>query len=311
MTRTAKPGALAPHAAAAKAAELIRERGRLLREVERKKRQLESVRQKTSAEAEQSVRAMAPLVRRHAELIRRLVAIFDELLAPGRLPTRARNQIGRFRRALELQGVLEPLDEEEAREQADDDGEPDWQEPPAPARGENVAPAEQVGQERRSLRELFRSLARAVHPDQARHEAERVRRTEIMKEVTRAYEDGDLARLLQLEIAWRGEDAESSTTDPEERCAELTKQNRELLKQVRELTRQIRDLKREARDASRGLPAEELAALASYELDDLTTLYAVLSDFRDGKLSLADLLREPPSREPKRPRSPTAARRPW
>jgi hypothetical protein len=314
----AQPSGLAPHAAAEKERELLRERERLLREIQRKKRQLESVRQQASSEAEASVRQMAPLVQRHDALIRKLVALFDELLAPDRLATRARNQIGRFRRALELQGVLPPrVDADEADAVGEEDeeaGQPAWEDAPrrrAPAAGAKVAGAEQVGQQRRSLREVFRSLARAVHPDQARQEDERARRTDVMKEVTRAYEDGDLAKLIELEAAWHTENSVVPSSDPEARCQELSRQNRELLKQVRELTRQIRDLKREAREASAGVPAEELAAQASHELDDLAAIYAVLRDFRDGKLSLADLLRGEPRPAPKRPRSRAAARRPW
>jgi hypothetical protein len=258
---------------------------------------------------------MAPLVQRHDALIRKLVAIFDELLEPGRLATRARNQIGRFRRLLEMQGVLPPLADPEDVEQVsagDEEGHA-WDEPPParpPAPGQRVAGAGQVGQQRRSLRELFRSLARAVHPDQARHEDERARRTDVMKQVTRAYEDGDLARLIELENAWQSEQTIEQLADPEARCRELLRLNRELLKQVRELTRQIRDIKREARDASAGIPADELAAQASHELDELAAIYAVLRDFRDGKLTLADLVRGEPSPAPKRPRSRAAARRP-
>jgi hypothetical protein len=316
MKQPADSSSLAPHAAAAKERELLRERERLLREIQRKKRQLESAREKASSEAEAAVRLMAPLVQRHDALVRKLVLLFDELLLPGRSTSRARNQIGRFRRVLEMQGVLPPLADPEHAEpaRADEDGQRERDEPSAPRPpkvGQRVAGADQVGQQRRSLRELFRSLARAVHPDQARQEDERARRTDIMKEVTRAYEDGDLARLIELENAWRSAQVIGQSTDPEARCSELLRLNRELLKQVRELTRQIRDIKREARDASSGVPAEELAAQASHELEELAAVYAVLRDFRDGKLSLADLLRDEPSRAPKRPRSRAAARRPW
>jgi hypothetical protein len=153
-----------------------------------------------------------------------------------------------------------------------------------------VASAKQVGQSRRSLRELFRSLARAIHPDQARHDDDRLQRTEVMKELTRAYEDGDLARLLELEAAWQGEQAVAETGDAALRCEELERANRELLKQVRQVTRELRDAKREAREESRGLPPHELIERANFELAALAELCAWLQRFRDGKMTLSELV---------------------
>ncbi|HXK17794.1 MAG TPA: J domain-containing protein, partial [Polyangiaceae bacterium] len=84
-------------------------------------------------------------------------------------------------------------------------------------------------QQQRSLRDIFRNLARAVHPDRAGHDGERARRTEVMKEVTRAYEEGDLARLIEIESTWHGQQAPTEAGDSEARCRELERINRELL----------------------------------------------------------------------------------
>jgi ketosteroid isomerase-like protein len=216
---------------------------------------------------------------------------------------------------LELKGVLSApegaIDADRAAPDTDDD-DPAWQGDPRshaseprhgharpgrtpPASAPEVAGAEQVGQQRRSLRELFRSLAKAVHPDQARHDGERERRTEVMKEVTRAYEDGDLARLLELESNWQTEQAVSEHSDSVARCRELERVNRELLDQVRRLTRQVRDMKREARDASMGLSPTELADQASSELDELEEICRFVEKFRDGRMTAAEFARGPRS----------------
>jgi hypothetical protein len=277
---------------------LLRERARLLREAQKKQRQLEEVRQRADRDAQEALGKMAPLLERHTQLVRNLTALFEELLAEPKLSARARRLVLGIRSSLELQGVLPPLTgEPEVEEQ-----EP-WHDPtssqrprrePARAPGApEVASARQVGQERRSLRELFRSLARAIHPDQARHEAERARRTEVMKEVTRAYEDGDLARLVELERTWQGEQAVAETADSLTRCRELERLNHELLKQVRELTRRLRDAKQEARDASHGLPPDELVEQAGRELDGLEIVHDFLCRFRDGKLTLSELSQGP------------------
>jgi hypothetical protein len=89
------------------------------------------------------------------------------------------------------------------------------------------------------------TLSVAIHPDRSQTDADRDHRTEAMKEVTRAYQDGDLARLLELEKAWLA--AEETPVDgqgeTERRCSSLERTNRELKKQLRELENELRELK--------------------------------------------------------------------
>jgi hypothetical protein len=284
---------LALHVTAARAEELLKERERLLRDVNKKKQQVERARAKAARDAEEAYGKMAPFVARHEELVRELGSLFDELLAAGRLVGRARKQVSKLRDFLVIQGFLAPSDESDEgpldEDALDEGGEHDRvaEETRAPR---DVAGARQPGQERRSLRDIFRNLARAVHPDQARQEPERQHRTEVMKEVTRAYEDGDLARLLELERAWQSERAVADGGSSEARCRELARINRELLNQVRQLTRELRDVKREARDASLG-PLDRVVAQAARELDDLESVCVQVRKFRDGKSTLADLVR--------------------
>lgn len=315
----AAPGALAPHAAHARAEELAKERARLLREVQKKQRQLELVRQSSRDLADRAVARMAPILERQRRLALDLEALFDELQADARLSARTQKQLGRLRRALELQGVLEPrFSEQDAEGQDADEGSPfgpggpssarDRPPGPGPRRGpasdgeREVAGASQAGQHRRSLRDLFRSLARAVHPDRARHEDERERRTEVMKQVTRAYEDGDLARLIELEGAWQSAEEAAPSGDPELRCRELEQSNRELLDQLREVTRQLRDAKRELAESELSYPPEDIVELAHHELDDIEGVCELLRSFREGRISISDLTDGPLPRPRRRRR---------
>jgi len=280
----------------------------LLREVQKKKLYLERAREQASRAAAAAVAVMAPLIQRHDALIAELGALFAELLTPGRISARARKQVEKLRQLLVLQGILsagessvldsEPpaVEDEPTRQQRRDRpraARAGAKHVPGPAT--EVAGAEQVGQQRRSLRELFRSLAKAVHPDQARHDDDRERRTEVMKEVTRAYEDGDLARLLELESSWQSEQSVSDAGDSIARCRELERVNRELLDQVRRLTRQTRDIKREALEAAMGLSPDELAEQAGRELDELDEICRFVEKLRDGRMTAAELARGPRS----------------
>jgi cytochrome c553 len=292
--------ALAPHGASARAEELQKERARLLREIQKKQRQLELVRQQSARVSQEAVARMAPLIARQRALSAELQQLFDELLARGRLAPRARKELSKLRALLELGGFLA----------AADDFEPEHEPEPPPRRSKpgkgNVAPevpgASQVGQQRRSLRDIFRSLARAVHPDQARQDGERERRTEVMKQVTRAYEEGDLARLIELENAWQSAKA-LDDADPEQRCRELERLNRELLDQLREVTRELKQAKSELREAASSHPPEELIELAGRELDELTAICDLIRRFRDGKIGIPDLAHAPLRRRPIRRRA--------
>ncbi len=312
--QTALPG-IVLHESAARAEALLRERARLLRDVNKKKQQVAQARTKAEQDVQVTVAKMGPLVERHGALVRELTSLFDELLAEGRLSARARKEVRKVRRVLELQGFLSPIggpDEDEvggAGHNPWDDDEP-WADPRggraaagkagqrAQARGaaessvREVASARQPGQERRTLRDIFRSLARAVHPDKAREDPERARRTEVMKELTLAYEQGDLARLLELESAWQTERVLAGEGDAEARCRELERINRELLNQVRQLTRELRDVKQSAREASFG-PLDRVLEQAGRELDGFASICEFVRKFRDGKSTLAEFARGP------------------
>ncbi|HKY35338.1 MAG TPA: J domain-containing protein [Polyangiaceae bacterium] len=326
------------HHAPARVQVLLRERARLVREAQKKKLQLEQLTVRISREGQELAANMAPLVERHRSLVAGLAALFVELLASSRLSKRARTQVTQIRRSLEVRGLLSPIDDWAAEHPADGEIDDPWiddpwdprsgasdpsrfggrpdreqrrhQQPPERGSGPDthihdasaaeVAGARQVGQEKRSLRDIFRNLARAIHPDKARHEAERAQRTEVMKQVTQAYEDGDLARLIELESAWQGEVVDTGSGDLEARCRELGRINRELLSQVRQLTREIRDIKREAQEIFQGASASEVVAGATQELDEVQSIYESLRQFRDCQITLAELRRRTSPASPSR-----------
>ena len=54
----------------------------------------------------------------------------------------------------------------------------------------------------KSMRSIYLSLAKALHPDTIVDPAEKARKEELMKKVTAAYADKDLSALLKLEMEW-------------------------------------------------------------------------------------------------------------
>ena len=302
------------HAVGERLGALLKQRERLLAEVKRKQAQVEAVNAQAAAAAQQAAAQMAPIISRFEGLRAELAAVFDELLAPGRLAARARRKVAEVLRSLIAQGLVSPraadaADTQGAAGNGFDDGEVfeagDFDAPPfsEDRRHEaRVASAPQHGQTpgRDSLRALFKRLALAVHPDRAQHESDRERRTEAMKEATRAYQDGDLARLVELEKAWQsGAQAPGSADNDARRCAELEQTLSELNQQSRALTAELRDLRRQLREDMLDEPVEHVIAGAEGELKGLERIRDFARAFRDGKITLAQFLQGPePEHDP-------------
>lgn len=83
-----------------------------------------------------------------------------------------------------------------------------------------------------SLREIFRKLASALHPDREADGAERERKTALMKRVNGAYQNEDLLELLSLQIEVEQIDIEHLAALPEQR---LRHYNHVLKEQVQTL----------------------------------------------------------------------------
>lgn len=152
-------------------------------------------------------------------------------------------------------------------------------------------PVNQAGAQ--SLRGLFYRLADALHPDKVQDEGDKAQRTEVMKELTQAYQAGDLARLIELERAWllgvRGEaqrEAATDTATPELRCAELENRNRALRQQLEEEKAALRALRR----SPQGEFLAELRRMAPGKTGAVDPLDAWLDALRQQRDGLAELL---------------------
>ncbi|WP_439891045.1 J domain-containing protein [Ralstonia sp. 25C] len=87
-----------------------------------------------------------------------------------------------------------------------------------------------------SIREVYRKLASALHPDRETDPQERDRKTKLMQRVNEAYDKNNLLQLLELQLELDHIDQRSINHISE---ARLTHYNEILKDQVRELDRQI------------------------------------------------------------------------
>lgn len=103
-----------------------------------------------------------------------------------------------------------------------------------------------------SLREVFRKLAAAIHPDRADDDADRERRHALMQRANRAYEAQDLLALLALQLEIEQVDADHLARASAERLRAYT----------RLLNDQLREIESE-------LEGRRLALCAEFDLDPM------------------------------------------
>jgi hypothetical protein len=136
------------------------------------------------------------------------------------------------------------------------------------ARRQQTKHAKQAEEASQSVREVFRKLASALHPDRATDEADRTSRTAMMQRVNEAYANKDLLTLLSLQLEIEQIDAEHLARATAQRAAQY---NRVLTEQLQELEAEI-----EAREfgfcaehgitTSRRLDPERLGMLLDQEV---------------------------------------------
>jgi hypothetical protein len=88
-----------------------------------------------------------------------------------------------------------------------------------------------------SLREIYRKLASALHPDRELDPAERERKTALMQRVNQAYDKKNLLQLLELQLEIEQLDRATINSLSEERLAHY---NKILKEQLLELEDQVR-----------------------------------------------------------------------
>jgi hypothetical protein len=304
---------------------LLRERQKLLAQVTRKKSRLDALLATLNVQQAQMAHLsskLAPLLAQGSELDHEVHGLFATILARPNLKRKDRRLIEDFYNMLMLGGVLSPapspdddideLDDASGRESA---GFPADAFPPAPdPTAENPSAKRSAGSTATAMRELFRRLATAIHPDKTQDADSREQRTEAMKEVTRAYQDGDLARLLELEKTWLAGEAPDPGNDEDEterRCASLEQTNRELRRQSRELDARMRELKRSApADLANALglggkngdaKLSDVVFAFQDEIETLRETRDFVQSFVDGKITLAQFVAGPTSGQPQEP----------
>ncbi len=161
-----------------------------------------------------------------------------------------------------------------------------------PAGKRAAAAAERQAQAQReasqSVREVYRKLASALHPDREPDAAERERKTRLMQQANEAYGRDDLLALLTLQLELDHIDEAHLAGLPD---ARITLYNRVLRDQVSALEQEIDAVKLPLRQSANLSPFDQLKnpAWVDYAVQrDLADMQRLLRDIRADTEALAD-----------------------
>lgn len=162
-----------------------------------------------------------------------------------------------------------------------------------------------TGDQSGALRSLFKKLAIAYHPDRVRDETAKAARTKIMKDLTGAFESGDLARLVELErtLAVKSAAPDEPRETPERHVQRLAQANLELTRQLKELKDQLKRIKEDCpftldlrlRDPAR-LGRDELDQMVlerHMEVERAAKIREFIAMFAAGRMKVSDFLKGP------------------
>ncbi len=259
-----------------RAVRLRKQHRELVAKVRRKRSALQRLGDEADRVARELAERSAPLRVEQRDLDHELHAAFDAIDSDPRLGRSERRAVRRLYRWLQSIGALS--------ERIDD--------APPPVATEEAPPAP-------AMRPTFLRLATAYHPDKTTDDAERERHTEIMKELNRAYRDGDVSRLLEMERALDGGD-DAAALDP----VTLEQQVTALRSQLRDLSNQMSDLRseyagavalehRRLTEAGHQDPVGAMVDELRGAIAETRTLRDLVDQFRAGEIHIDELLAGP------------------
>ncbi|NER20046.1 MAG: J domain-containing protein [Symploca sp. SIO1C2] len=290
----------------------------LLKQTKRKRTELNNFVEQMRSLATEIFKQGNPHLKNLTALDQEIHSLFEEIFRTRKFGKKAKKTIEGIYRSLQLGGIISPKFNNQAGEteldelfenqepepnfnfKSEENSEPDTEE-------RQEFPPQQVAktQESRKIRQTFLRLAEIFHPDKVMDSENHLRHTEIMKEINRAYQDGDLARLLEIEQQHQaGESIANETEDEITRsCNRLEQENQFLKNQYENLKRELRLVKKtpegvmvsDYRKAKReGIdPIAEMMEQMESELHGIEQLRDFIRDFRDKKVTIKEFITGP------------------
>lgn len=301
--------------------DLQEDRQWLLKQIRRKRTELNNFMEEMRSLASEIFKHSAEPMKQIQALDEEIHALFKEIFETRKFGKKSRQDVERVYRQLQQMGVISYKPEFD-RVHVESDGvdfDPEFEPPFGDEEGGpnfgaggrnpfHAKPSPTPDTPDRDMRQTFLRLAAIYHPDRAEDEAAMATNTEIMKEINRAYKDGDFARLLELEKQQQAGELDvtefEAGDDLERACQKLERENGALREQYEGIKAELRSLRNNTqegeivktyRQAKRaGLDMfEQMVAEAQEEIDFITDIRNFVQDFRDRKITIKAFLKGP------------------
>ncbi|MFN7852225.1 MAG: J domain-containing protein [Dolichospermum sp.] len=298
---------------------LEKEHQSLLKQIKKKRTELNNFVEKMRSLATEVFHRVSPNMKTMAELDAEIHALFAEILNTRKMGKQTQKNIQSLYRSLQMGGIISYKHIEEEKEN-DDNEELDelfedndsqenhqrrrqfWE-----AEQDSESPTVARTDESRKIRQTFLRLAEIFHPDKVKDNETQMTHTEIMKEINKAYQDGDLARLLEIERKYEvGETIDNNSEDDlSRRCKNIEQHNQILKNQYEKLKQELRLAKNTPegsmvadykKAAKQGVDCIELMLeTIQSQTKIVAEIRDFVQDFKDKKITIKEFLAGPES----------------
>ncbi|QYX29823.1 J domain-containing protein [Sphaerospermopsis torques-reginae] len=300
-------------------ASLEKEHQSLLKQIKKKRTEINNFVEKMRSLATEIFQKASPCMKKMSDLDQEIHALFQELLTTRKFGKQTQNKIESLYMNLQMSGIISP----KAINEKDEDTELDemFENPETDnhqhhqhhqhqywdSQQEVESTSASRSEDSRKIRQTFLKLAEIFHPDKVQDSETHKSHTEIMKEINKAYQEGDLARLLEIERQHQlGETIDNNSEDDlNRRCKNLEQQNEILKTQYDKLKQELRL----AKNTPEGAMVSDARKAAKYGIDSIGVMLNQLESqieiivdirdfiqkFRDKKITIKEFLEGPPS----------------
>ncbi len=289
----------------------------LLKQIKKKRTEQKNFLEQMRSVATEIHGRCTPCFQKMARLDEEIHQLFDEILTARKLGKQTKKNIQQVYRSLQLKGIIsiklgfnqddgDSEDFFEAEEEFDSgEDESQYRDSSQGYQETQLESANKSG-ESKKIRQTFLRLAEIFHPDKVTDGDIQMHHTEIMKEINKAYQEGDLARLLEIERLHQVEESFSidSEDDLTRQCKKLEQHNEFLKTQYENLKSELRLAKTTDegqmvsgfRKATReGIdPISHMVEQVESEIEVISSICNFVKDFRDKKITIKEFLNGPP-----------------
>lgn len=292
----------------------------ILKKIKKKRTELNNFVERMRDLATEMFQKSSPIFQKRADLDQEIHAIFTEILTTRKFGKQTQRKIESLYMSLQMEGIISP----KALGEEDDDDDPELDElfeNPEFNDDENHQNRHQYWysqdeletasaprtEDSKKVRQTFLKLAEIFHPDKVQDPDTHKSHTEIMKEINKAYQEGDLARLLEIENQHQlGENIDNNNEDDlTRRCKKLEQQN-EILKNQYDKLRQELSLAKNTPEGSmvadfrkakkQGFdPMDLMLKTLDSQINVIVEIRDFVQAFKDKKMTIKEFLQGPES----------------